>query len=620
MGQEREKKCITLQSYYVPTDSLAMTKSGGELMPLVFAPQRRAARFLGCLASVWAISLTLNTPTAYTQISAVGATNAVKSFFVRGVDAAYNPASGGYLVVGAAGPVIGVCVGGGGGAAAAAITVKSNASGIYASFPRATYSPALAGGAGGFMVVWPEEQTNHAVILKSRIVTCAGVVGTEHTIDNGNTAFGESGPDIAYSATSQKFLVVWRTAANARVVTRLVDLTGAGVGAVITLSSGFGRDPGVAWNPATNDFGVSFSGETSTGVYSAFVRVPASNPAAFARTTFNSYSGGMTTITDIDYNPVTNRYIMAWYDMRSTLNAMVAEFDASGHLLTKGIASSHMGSYDALSLAYNPVSGTFLLAGVNPNTDDVLAAELNRHGYRFTSEVKVNTIASNHYTRVASSLGQRRWSATASAHSYAVMSDQIVQTTSTGGGPAGAYGSTTGSTTGSTGGTSSGSTSSCPGAPPGTGWVCVSGSWYPPDYFSGGGTTSCPGTSPGTGWTCVNGNWKPPTTTTCPGTSPGTGWTCVNGNWTPPTTTTCPGTSPGTGWICKSGSWYPPDYFSGSTSTTTCPGTSPGTGWTCVNGNWFPPSSGDTSSCPGSPPGTGWICKSGSWYPPDYFK
>ena len=44
---------------------------------------------------------------------------------------------------------------------------------------------------------------------------------------------------------------------------------------IVTLSCGFGRDPGVAWNSVTNEFGVSFSGETATTVYSAFAKVPA---------------------------------------------------------------------------------------------------------------------------------------------------------------------------------------------------------------------------------------------------------------------------------------------------------------------------------------------------------
>ena len=94
---------------------------------------------------------------------------------------------------------------------------------------------------------------------------------------------------------------------------------------------------GLAWNSATDEFGVSYSGETSTSVYSAFVKVPASNPAAFSRTSFNTMSAaaGITTITDVDYNPGTNRYVMAWFEFPGPV-ARTAEFDAAGEGQERG--------------------------------------------------------------------------------------------------------------------------------------------------------------------------------------------------------------------------------------------------------------------------------------------
>ena len=80
----------------------------------------------------------------------------------------------------------------------------------FGSFPRARYSPDVNGGAGGFLVTWPEEQVTGANKLKARVVSCTdGVVGTEQEIDGGFGPFLEAGAAIAYSATSQKFLVVW---------------------------------------------------------------------------------------------------------------------------------------------------------------------------------------------------------------------------------------------------------------------------------------------------------------------------------------------------------------------------------------------------------------------------
>ena len=126
-----------------------------------------------------------------------------------------------------------------------------------------------------------------------------------------------------------------------------------------------GRDPSVTWNPATNEFGVAFSGET----YSGFAAVPAWNAAAFRRNTFNVGGGKLTAMTDIAYNPASGRYVMAWYEISSGNFAKVAEFDASGALMTTGIASARLGSYDAFSMALNQVSFTFLMVGLDRVSD-----------------------------------------------------------------------------------------------------------------------------------------------------------------------------------------------------------------------------------------------------------
>ena len=114
----------------------------------------------------------------------------------------------------------------------------------------------------------------------------------------------------------------------------------------------------MAWDSTRNQFGVSFSGETgpngSVG-FSSFAIVPASDAAAFKRVSFNRIPGGLTTISDVDFNPASGRFVMTWFELSSGLFARVAEFDGAGNLLTHGIASSLLGSYDALSIAFNPV-------------------------------------------------------------------------------------------------------------------------------------------------------------------------------------------------------------------------------------------------------------------------
>jgi hypothetical protein len=391
---------------------------------------RSTATLRFCLAFV---AVALTPLTARAQISTVGASTEIAQFFVRGVDAAYDPRSDTYLMVGAAGPVIGVCVGPDGHAKGAPITIKP-ADSAYGAFPRAQYSPDIDNGNGGFLVVWSVEISQGVAQLHSRVVSCtSGLLGTEQLVSGTVSAFLESGPAIAYSTTSGRFLVAWKTYTPS-VVVRLVDNAGAPIGDVVQISTGFGRDPGAAWNPTTDEFGVSFSGET-TVAYSAFVRVPANNPAGFTRTTFNVVSGLLTTITDVVFNTVTNCYVMAWYETSTAVR--VAEIDSAGNVLAQRLVSMRVGSYDALSLAFNPLSGTMLLVGLDRVSDAVLAAELDGHGIPVQAgESTISTSAPPaRYTRVVSSTTSKSWNASWSGRGFNAITDQIVKTDTAGAQP-----------------------------------------------------------------------------------------------------------------------------------------------------------------------------------------
>ncbi len=389
----------------------------------------------GCTFALLALAALSGTASA--QLAAVGTTTAVAAFVVRGTDAAHDPRTNTYFMVGAQGAVIGLCVGAGGNPISVPFHVKPP-SPRFGAFPRVAYSPHLNGGAGGFLVIWTEEVPNVTVLLHARTVSCGGPIGADQVISTPLTSWIDVGvAALAYSATSQQFLVAWKTQVNPSLMVRLVDLAGAPVGAPVQVSAGFGRDPGVAWNPNTNEFGVSFSGETPTNVYSAFVKVPATNPAAFSRTTFNVLPASMkTTITDLAFNTLTNRYLMTWFELSSGAYAKVAELDANGALVSHTLASARVGSYDALSLAFNPISKTSLLVGVDRATDHVIAAELNANGVRITpTEPRISTsITPSRYTRVATNTTTATWNANWSI-AFKAIASQIVGTGGAGGGP-----------------------------------------------------------------------------------------------------------------------------------------------------------------------------------------
>jgi len=370
--------------------------------------------------------------TSSAQISNIGASIEVIQAFMRGVDGGYDPKNDSYLMVGGASNIYGVCVGANGQPKGAPFLVYQNVGAGYGAYPRARYSPDIDNGNGGFLVVWVVEANNSGWgPVHSRVVSCAsGPLGPVQAIDPA-LAFLEAAPAIAYSPVSKRFLVVSK---GAFLNGKMVDNNGTGIGAALTLTTAVlqARDPGVAWNSATDDFGVGFSGES----YAAFVKVPAANPIAFVRNTIRTTSAGAIFITDIDYNPTTNTYAMAFWDLGIT---RVAEIDAAGNLLAMRIGTTQFQGYDAVSIAANPVSGTYLLAGVRDpgkNIDIALGTELDAHGTPKQAEIQFSSsVPPARYARVVSSTTSKTWNVNWSGRNFAALANQIVATGSAGVGP-----------------------------------------------------------------------------------------------------------------------------------------------------------------------------------------
>jgi hypothetical protein len=446
------------------------------------AVARLAARSLA--AGVAFIALTT---AAHAQQVQPGATTPLMNLFVRGVDTAAG-ADGSHLVVGGQGPLYAACLNAQGAAITGPMLINATPGG-YGSFPRATYSQQLFGGAGGYMIVWAEAVGSSDAMrqLFARPISCSGAAGAPQVVSP--TTWWEPGDmAISYSSTSQVFLVAWQTPEHT-VKASLANLAGAPVGPTMLLSPGMGRDPSVTWNWTTDQFGVAFSGET----YSAFVIVPPSNPAAFQRNTFNVAGGILTTMTDVAYNGYTGRYVMSWFELSSGSFAKVAEFDASGKLMSMGVASSRLGSYDAFSMGLNLRTGTFLMVGVDRNLDTVLGLELNYRGFPFNGENTLSGTRPSRYPRVSSSAVAPTWDVAFSGPNFGALSSVIATSFAGAGGPPGEF--------------------PAPGAP-------APPPSQPPPTLGPPPAPTCPGTVPVPGWQCYNGNWLPPDSPLLPKAAP----------------------------------------------------------------------------------------------------
>ncbi len=207
---------------------------------------RRAATTSCCLLAVIGMLVSSVTPAA-AQLNREGLANLIGTMqeisapAIKGTDTAYDPVHHVYLVIDAYFPAVAWFANSNGARATGFFDIARGGGGFH--FPRARYSPDVNGGQGGFMVTYMEEGPQNANLVHARVVSYPGVVGPDNVIsDAGSPAWLESGAALAYSPVSQRFLVAWRgSAVSPHPSARLIDITGAGVGGVLTLTTGFGR-------------------------------------------------------------------------------------------------------------------------------------------------------------------------------------------------------------------------------------------------------------------------------------------------------------------------------------------------------------------------------------------
>ena len=521
-------------------------------------------------------------------------------------------------------------------------------------------------GAGGFLVSWHHNIGSLNYVF-ARIVSFdmpGFLVSGIQQISDGEQggSWWETGPAMAYSPTSRKFLLAWRTIAYG-IRGRFVDTNGSPFGGVMQFENpGGSRDPALAWNAATDEFGLISTGWSSTSALAAFRRIRASDGFISGRTSFGFSAG--TFASAIDVNSA-NQYVLAWALHPGTMSAV---FDQNGTQLTSNFVTGRIGHDQSLGMAYNPNSGTFLAVGSDGTSLELAAAEMKSDGEPNTL-AQIITDGAKHgsnYPMVSARTNTSQWNV-AYERDFGGAVTQFIATSTTGGGspsappaptptptPAPTPGPTLGCTTpdpfasigggtcvsggwvpGRSGGGTPGAPApgGCTSAAPAPGWTCVNGGWLPPAAGGTGGTGGCTTPNPFSaigGGTCIGGGWVPGrtgggTTGGCTTVAPAPGWACVNGGWLPPAsggtgaTGGCATAAPASGWTCVNGGWLPPASggTGGSSCTTPDPFASMG-GGTCVSGGWTPGRApgASTGGCTSAPPGAGWSCVNGGWLPP----
>ncbi len=224
----------------------------------------------------------LASTTAFAQLSrATGSVPALApGGTMRGTDTAYDPAHDVFLVVVGNGPIYGVFVNSAGTPVSTGFAVMDGSLG-WGHFPRAEYSPHVNNGAGGFLVSWHHNigPVNYVFARVVSVDTPGFLTSGIQQVSDGQQGgtWWETGPAMAYSTTSHRFLVAWRTIQYG-IQGRFVDANGTPIGGVMALENpGGSRDPAVAWNAATDEFGLISTGWSSTSALAAFRRIRAAD-------------------------------------------------------------------------------------------------------------------------------------------------------------------------------------------------------------------------------------------------------------------------------------------------------------------------------------------------------
>jgi hypothetical protein len=233
--------------------------------------------------------------------------------------------------------------------------------------------PRVALGGGKFLVAWHDNRTDPGLPeLHGRIVGWSGTgpeLGANDFLISPPPTRAEAPPGIAWSDTSQLFLVVWQHTPTTDLRARRVDPNGLLVGEEIALTNDLDwhSDPAVAWNPTNDEFLVVWAHAGASAEIRAR-RISAADGSLLGQET---ELGSGTHIPAVAYEPGQNVFLAAWWAGTSMAVGVSAagEPDGAPFNLAPGY-----GAYDGLAFARHSALGTSAAVFHGPSDENFAAA------------------------------------------------------------------------------------------------------------------------------------------------------------------------------------------------------------------------------------------------------
>ncbi len=304
---------------------------------------------------------------AHAQLSVAGAPvsppPASGTMPVRWPDVAFGASQ--WLAVSGASKIQGQYFGLDGAASGAAFSVNVDA--FYAQCPRVAF------GGGAFLVTWHASVSATLTRVRGRLLP-AGTADFDISPDGTNW---EMGAAVAYG--NGEWLVVWQNSAT-KIQAQRLSAAGAKVGGVIDIDSAapYARDPSVAYDPASDSFLVAYAG--CVGNDDCFVRAQRVKAGALVGTPLpldGPINAGY--VPEVALDAAAGRWLVVWYRATPGARSLEARLvSPDGTVGPRQTVSTTYASYDANSVAWSPVSGTF--AVVTHATEQDVAVELDAEG------------------------------------------------------------------------------------------------------------------------------------------------------------------------------------------------------------------------------------------------
>ena len=221
-----------------------------------------------------------------------------------------------------------------------------------------TQTPRVAYGAGKLLVAWHDNRGSIMPELRARLVSWDGSAPDLQAPDFfvGAPSYQEMGPAMAYSETSELFLVVWHSTPDDDLRARRIDTTGALIGAEIQITNDPDWQSGAAaaWNSVRDEFLVTYTHAGSDGAAVRSQRIRASD-GSFVGGEIELGTAAGTWTTQAAYLPCEDRYLVGWVaDGALGLRvSAIGEADGAPFAFPSGY-----GYPDGFALTYHPATNT----------------------------------------------------------------------------------------------------------------------------------------------------------------------------------------------------------------------------------------------------------------------